>query len=263
MRTSMLAVAVAVTATMTAGAQTPPPNPNQMFVRALTGLNSVNVSSLVYSGSGTVSMPASAGAPPTSAQPLAPVAKYTVAINYGMMSSRTEIERTTAPKKVTQFLSEGMTWNVTDGKAPVPMPRAVKGRERQIWMTPHGILKAAQDPGSKRQMANATGPDGTPVTTMAFVVAGWQMKATLNAAAMIERVEATREDLERMSGDPAGDSIEIVYGDYKDYDGIKFPTHIVQKQNGQTMLDIVVTEVRPNAGLYVEVPAKAQKAFRR
>ena len=39
-----------------------------------------------------------------------------------------------------------------------------------------------------------------------------------------------------------------------------FPSHIVEKIDGQIVLDLTMTEVRPNAGLYVEVPESVQKA---
>ena len=48
--------------------------------------------------------------------------------------------------------------------------------------------------------------------------------------------------------------VEITYSDYEDFGGIKFPTHIVQKQGGQTTLDLTVTNAQanvPNAALQV------------
>ena len=89
---------------------------------------------------------------------------------------------------------------------------------------------------------------------MTFTVGGADLKATLNDAAVIVRVETVPED--SMRGDVG---IEITYADYRDYGGIKFPTHIVKKQGGRTVLDLMVSDVRPNAGLYVEVPDRLLK----
>jgi len=40
---------------------------------------------------------------------------------------------------------------------------------------------------------------------------------------------------------------ETAFSDYKDFGGVKFPTHILQKQGGYPVLDLTVTDVKPNA----------------
>jgi glyoxylase-like metal-dependent hydrolase (beta-lactamase superfamily II) len=40
---------------------------------------------------------------------------------------------------------------------------------------------------------------------------------------------------------------ETAFSDYKDFGGVKFPTHIVQKQGGYPVLDLTITDVKPNA----------------
>jgi glyoxylase-like metal-dependent hydrolase (beta-lactamase superfamily II) len=49
-------------------------------------------------------------------------------------------------------------------------------------------------------------------------------------------------------------SFEALYSDYKDYGGIKFPTHIVQKQGGYPILDLTVSDVKPNAAVTIQAP---------
>jgi hypothetical protein len=225
-------------------------NPNQLFIKALTGINATNTASITYSGTGTAPLPAAAGKKPG----VGPVAKYTVSINYGMTSSMVEIDRATEPKHVVQYFADGKAWDVVD-KRTTAVPAEAAGRERLIWLTPHGILKAAFDPAAKRQMATEPGPDGKPVTTMTFLIGTAQYKAYLPDTALIDRVQT-------MPGDPQLGSamLEISFSDYKDYNGIKFPTRIVQKHAGDVVLDLTVTEVRPNAGLYVEVPESVAKS---
>jgi len=40
--------------------------------------------------------------------------------------------------------------------------------------------------------------------------------------------------------------VETAYTDYKDFDGLKFPTHIIEKQGGLTTLDLHVTNAQAN-----------------
>lgn len=72
--------------------------------------------------------------------------------------------------------------------------------------------------------------------------------------------------------------VEFLYSDYRDADtmkppmakpaggglpggGILFPARIVQKVAGQTVLDLTLTEIKPNTGLYLEVPEAVEKAM--
>ena len=59
--------------------------------------------------------------------------------------------------------------------------------------------------------------------------------------------------------------VEITYSDYTDNGGIKFPTHIVEKQDGFDTLDITIKEVTPNAaglagGAGKRGPGRARRA---
>ena len=47
--------------------------------------------------------------------------------------------------------------------------------------------------------------------------------------------------------------VEVVFSDYKDYGGVRFPTRIVQSQGGHPALDLTVTDVRPNGAAIVAV----------
>lgn len=232
MRAVTMVVAVMAAAWMSLDAQAP--NPNQLFIRALTGVNATNTSSVVYAGSGRVAVGGGSAAP---------VTRYTVAINYVMGSSRVEIERPSSPKRVTQFFADDTAWDVVDGG----QPRRVSDPERRrfVAMTPHGALKAAFDPSGKREMAAVTGADGQVVTTMTYRMGSDRYRATLDATPIVTRVET-------LDATPA---VQVVYGDYRDFGGIKFPMRITETRGGQTVVDVTLIEVRPNAGLYLEPPA--------
>src|ERR1700720_2293426 len=48
--------------------------------------------------------------------------------------------------------------------------------------------------------------------------------------------------------------VETDYSSYKDFNGVKFPTMIVQKQGGHPVLDLAVTDVKSNVPLDLSVP---------
>src|SRR6202035_2518142 len=54
--------------------------------------------------------------------------------------------------------------------------------------------------------------------------------------------------------------VETIFTDYKDFAGVKFPTHIVQKQGGYPVFDLTVTDVKPNVSANIMSPPTAATA---
>jgi glyoxylase-like metal-dependent hydrolase (beta-lactamase superfamily II) len=54
--------------------------------------------------------------------------------------------------------------------------------------------------------------------------------------------------------------VETTFSDYKDWNGVKFPTMIVQRQGGQIVLGLTVSSVNANPGLSVSVPDAVKTA---
>src|SRR5207247_2314560 len=54
--------------------------------------------------------------------------------------------------------------------------------------------------------------------------------------------------------------VETEYGAYRDFGGVQFPSHIVQKQDGFPSLDLPVNEVVANPTTPVTPPAEATSA---
>src|SRR5438105_5561931 len=48
---------------------------------------------------------------------------------------------------------------------------------------------------------------------------------------------------------------DATYTQYKDFGGVKFPTKIVQKQGDYPILDLTITDVKPNAQVNIQAPA--------
>jgi len=113
-----------------------------------------------------------------------------------------------------------------------------------IWMTPHGFLKAAA--ANKATLSTAGGR-----RTLSFQALGkYTVTGTLNDQNLVERVE-TRVD-NTILGDML---VEAVYTGYRDYNGVKFPTRIVERQGGHPTLDITVSSVQPNGAATLVVQA--------
>jgi glyoxylase-like metal-dependent hydrolase (beta-lactamase superfamily II) len=211
--------------------------------------------SIEYSGSGESFMVGQSPVP-GAPWPKLTVKSQTRAANYETASLRTEqvINRATdlrgggaftvGDTKQVVVVSGDHAWTVA-GETPTPQPRFRTEQQLQLWTTPHGVIKAA--------MANNAKVQGQ---TISFSVpARFNVKATANGQNLIEKVEAV------FSNQVVGDMpVEIVYSDYKDFGGVKFPTKIKQTIGGFPALDLTVTEVKPNAAVDIAVPEPIRQA---
>jgi hypothetical protein len=148
-----------------------------------------------------------------------------------------------ADQRTVQVVSGKFAWQEA-GNAAASNNGAAGDRMRQVWSTPHGVIKAA--------LADAGKVDGSTVTVS---VEGREFKATLNAQNLVEKVSYLS------TNEVVGDfPIEIAYTDYSDFGGVKFPRHIVQSEDGFPTLDITVSDVKPNAAVSIDAPANVQQA---
>ena len=121
-------------------------------------------------------------------------------------------------------------------------------QQLEIWMLPHGFLRAAvreqrhgQDADRERQAVQRLSP--SPARTRR------PSTAYINDQNLVERVETLIDN--PILGDMP---FEAVYSDYKDFAGVKFPTRIVQRQGGHPIFDLTVADVRPNAPVTIQPP---------
>ena len=82
-----------------------------------------------------------------------------------------------------------------------------------------------------------------------------RLEALLNEQSLVERIETWVDN--PVLGDML---VEAVFSDYKDFGGVKFPTHILQREGGYPVLDLTITDVKPNAAAAIEVPANIRQA---
>ena len=141
-----------------------------------------------------------------------------------------------------------------------PALGAARGRALQLWMLPHGVLKAAYLAGADATVTMEGG--ATIITTPVPGMPGTTMKATLDAENMfIERVEALVDN--PVLGDVL---IETSYSDYAELGGdlpsdVLFPARIVQTQGGHPTLDLTITSVNAyNPYVIFPLPENVEKA---
>ncbi|MDB5970468.1 MAG: fold metallo-hydrolase [Hydrocarboniphaga sp.] len=198
---------------------------------------------------------------PDLAWPPFDVSRYTATIDYDHAGARVQITRkqtveagrarpAAVEQKPDQYVSGGLAWNIAPpagapaDAAPVAQtqPAAVEERSAEIWSTPQGFLKAAAVNRASSKAING----GTEVS---FTVGKERYVGTINAHNEVERVQTWIDN--PVLGDTL---IETRYSDYKKFNGISFPAHIVRTEGGFPVLDLNVATVTPNALVDIKVP---------
>src|SRR6185503_3741179 len=223
---------------------------------AADAMGATNLNSIQFSGSGTNYAYGQAYTP-GGPWPRFEVKTYTAAVDYKTPAMRLDMLRAQGehPPKgggAQPFATDQRTIQVVSGKdawseggaQPAPNRGAETERLRQIWLTPHGVIKAA--------MASGVAGEGKAFT---FKAEGRDVKVTLNDQNLVDRVEYLTTN--SVVGDVP---VELTYSDYAKFGDIQFPKHIVEKQDGLPTLDIMVSEVQPNAAVSLPVPPNVASA---
>jgi glyoxylase-like metal-dependent hydrolase (beta-lactamase superfamily II) len=223
-------------------------------------LGADSVKSLEYTGTG-VEFALGQSQTPGQRWPRFNLKAFTRTVNYETASLRDNRVRTQAEdpprggsvqpvrgeQRQISVVSGEHAWNIA-GETAIPAPITLAERQMQLWTTPHGVIKAAITNNATVQGRIITFklPNGVPV------------KATTNAAGLIEKVEAT------IPNPVVGDQpVEVTYLEYRDVTGfgaVKFPMKIRQSAGGFPTLDLDVTDVRTNVAADVPVPDGVRQA---
>lgn len=119
---------------------------------------------------------------------------------------------------------------------------------------PQAFLKEAVE--AKDAVATPDVKNGQKRTLITFTARnGAKMRGWINAAGLVEHVETTIDNT--VLGDMP---YTVDFKDYKDFDGLKFPTHIVQSQGGYPVLDLTVSAVKANVPTDFKAAAAAAPA---
>ncbi|MBI1956174.1 MAG: MBL fold metallo-hydrolase [Acidobacteria bacterium] len=240
-------------------------SPQDVLTDVSAAMGATNLKTIQFSGSGYIF------ALGQSYSPNDPWSKfnlksYTRVVNYETASSQEEIIRTQyenpprgggvqpviGEQRQVFLVSGNYAWNLA-GNDPVPAPAAVAERTLQVWLTPHGWVKAAM---SNNPTVESPTVNGRRVTRVSFVFQGkFPVSAVINDQNLVEKVET------KIANPVLGDMpVEISYSDYQDFNGIKFPARIVQSQGGHPTLEITVNSVQPNAVVDLAAPENVRTA---
>lgn len=178
-------------------------------------------------------------------------------LNYGAGAMREEITLSRAEPKGgggyplagqqrnDQYVSGNFAWNLTP--APLPGSRFVADRTHQMWITPHGVLKAA---ARNRATVEFHDKGGRSLAAVSFTEPGrFRATAYINENYLVERVESVAPDA--VLGE-----VKVVtrYSAYRDQGGVKFPGRIEQSTGGYDTLDVIVGKVEAGVPAEFAVP---------
>jgi glyoxylase-like metal-dependent hydrolase (beta-lactamase superfamily II) len=204
--------------------------------------------SIQYSGSGSA-FPIGQAASPGGPWPRFELTKYVASVDYTAPAMREEtIRRDVESPPRGGGAGPFNPATGQGGMRPIPgdvMQTIVRdGRTEagrlQIWMTPHGFLKAAE---ANKVSVTSAQFEGHTVQAVSFGASGRTITAYISNQHLVERIAT------HVANPLLGDMpVETIFSNYKDYAGVKFPTRIVQRQGGHPTLDVTVADVRPNAG---------------
>ncbi|HEV7968295.1 MAG TPA: MBL fold metallo-hydrolase [Candidatus Acidoferrales bacterium] len=217
------------------------------------------VTSIQYSGTGHIFSFGQAWTP-NAPWPSTNLTSYTKTIDYSSKSAKEDYVHSepnpmvkgggrpfAGDDKQVNFVSEQYAWDMPASK-PIPQLGAAAERQLQIWLTPHGFLKAAME-------NNATAKKVAMGTEITFQTGKYTITGTIDAHNMVTKTKTW------LPNPVLGDMlVETTFSGYKDFNGVKFPTSIVQKQGGQPVLELTVNSVNPNPGLSVSVPDAVKTA---
>ncbi|MBL8697966.1 MAG: MBL fold metallo-hydrolase [Alphaproteobacteria bacterium] len=234
--------------------------------RAADAIGAGELRTLRYSGEG-IGYTLGQAFKPGMAWPKITIHSQTRTINYETRSMREEIVLSRGEplggggyplmgqQRNDQFVSGDFAWNVV-GPNPVAGPRFVADRTHQLWLTPHGAIKAAQRNNAKvawRKKGSAS------LAVLSFAEPGrFVAKVFLDDKFRVERIESRAPDA--VLGEVA---TVTTYSDYRDVGAVKFPMRIKQSAGGFPVLDVTVKEVQPNAAADIAVPDAVRSAGER
>lgn len=210
--------------------------------------------SIQYSGTGSVFMLGQAPRP-NAPWPRFRVIKYETTINYAAPALREQLVRIEVENPPRGGGAGGFNPATGQGGMRPIIGEQTQVRQAtaatdtgllQIWMTPHGFVKGATANAATITTANV---GGRRARTVSFTALGkYTVTGTLDDQNLVERVET------RIDNAVVGDMlVEAVYSDYRDFNGVRFPTRIVERQGGHPTLDVTISSVQPNGGAALEV----------
>lgn len=185
---------------------------------------------------------------PDTPWPRTELKSVTRTIDYDKSASRYDGVGAQGNVLATQFLFGDRAWGQIGTNTTPASPTATAERQLQIWLTPHGFVKGA--------LANQATVKRGKTTLVTFTALGkYRVVGTISANNLVEKVESWFDN--PVLGDM---HVEATYSDYRDFEGFRFPTKIVQNQGGFPVLDLSITDAKANVPLDFAVPDSVRQA---
>ncbi len=217
-----------------------------------------NVQSIEYTGNGYVAA-VGQNFTPDQDWPRFEVINYSRTIDYQNRSSREEYVRRQGAfparggggtplqgEQPQRFLTAGnFSWNL-NSSTPAPLPAEAEIRELDIWLSPHGFLKAALE-AADVSAAESTF-EGQKVTVISFTAQGkYRVNGEITGDNLVARTQTW------IANPVLGDTLfDHRYSNYRDFGGVRFPTLLHSHQGdpqvsgGRNWKEIHVQNVRVN-----------------
>ncbi|MES1255793.1 MAG: MBL fold metallo-hydrolase [Acidobacteriota bacterium] len=262
-----VAVAAALTASLTAALMAAD-KPAGTLEGAVAALGADHITSIEYVGAGKWYQFGQEPNPEVPA-PEFDVARYTATIDYLRATKHVVMEsrQTTDParhrppprdQRADEYVVGDVSWIIGRPGGPatglpvttVPEPKNVEERAMEIWMTPHGFLRAAME---NHAVSVATTDGGSEVT---FTAAKHKYVGKINARNEVQRLRTW------IDNPVLGDMLcEAAFSGYRDFGGVMFPSRLTRTQGGKLRLDIDISSVKANPEVIVPVPENMRAAM--
>jgi glyoxylase-like metal-dependent hydrolase (beta-lactamase superfamily II) len=176
------------------------------------------------------------------------VPTYTRTIDFDAKSSREELTRRqgnyprrgqvlAADQQLAYFSSGNYAWNMQGGNPVAVAPDAAEIRQLEIWLTPHGFLKAAMAPNANPAMFRThiygDFPEGADVTIVSITALGkYRVNGTIAPDNTVQRVQTW------IPNPVFGDFVlEHRYDRYREFGSLKFPS-VVHSHMGNPVIHL-------------------------
>ena len=206
-----------------------------------------SINTIEFSGRGTLIVPGDDGE-----WTRYEITEATVGMSYSIPAMRWDMNRVGAEREELRTIGvvrDDRAWNERlPGVDPVEASDQVRRRLEQIWLSPHGFMTA-----TVRNPEAVTVGSRAGQTTLTVEIDGTPVTATLDENSRPASVAMTIDH--PVLGET---ELEATYADYVDWPilDVFFPSHIVHRLDGETTLDITVTEFFQNP--YVVFPTPEQ-----
>ena len=222
-------------------AQEAEPDARTVLQAAVRAMGADNVKSITYSGTtGYVATPGQNYAP-SSDWPANQIVSYTRTIDYDAKSSKldytlrqgtgqggpagggnapTVTNPLVGDQRTQQFVNGNVAWNM-NGTTVVPAPADAEQRQLEVWLTPHGCLKAALMPGANPIVITRNEQGKGRIRAVSFMALGkYRVQCAINDRNLVERIQTY------FANPVVGDLYyELVLTNYKDFgNGLMFPS---------------------------------------